>query len=184
MSNPDPGTELSLEHLLLGERWSMTRRALLFSAGSFSVVAVANGLALTFSAPPGESSLGDVWWGVMDLLFGFSGVGLMIDVVGLGVFLIAGLALIHAYLNQGYLPSLVLAAAPYYAFYVFTVDGPAYGLVVAVHDDFVIAPSWAARHVFPNAFVYGSLGFLLGLGLRYVYRRYTATSSRDVGSSA
>lgn len=85
--------------------------------------------------------------------------------------LIGGLALIHAYLNEGLFPSLILATAPYYASYLFTVTGPRTGVVLTINDDLVVAPVWAAIHVFPNALLYGTLGFLTGLGARSLKRR-------------
>lgn len=71
---------------------------------------------------------------------------------GIGVVTLFALAAIHAYLNEGYLPSLVLATAPSYGNYVF--NGPG------------AAPFWAAEYVLPFALTVGTVGFLLGIGLR------------------
>lgn len=183
MARQKPGVKTPFGRLLFGERWSMTKRALLLSVGFFSAIGAATTVALTFTPPVGETGLGTVWYETMSYAFRSTNVHPSVDPVGLGAFWIAGLALIHAYLNAGYVPSLILATAPMYAFYVFTVGGPT-GLVLPVHADLVIAPVWAARHVFPNSFAYGTLGFLLGLGLRYIRRRYAAKSDRDVVRAA
>lgn len=84
-----------------------------------------------------------------------------------GVVVIFGLAAIHAAINAGYLPSLLLATAPTYATYIFTVPGPVTGVVVPVGDHVVFAPVWAAFHVVPTALVVGTIGFLSGIVFQY-----------------
>ncbi|MFT4891825.1 MAG: hypothetical protein ACI9YT_002760 [Halobacteriales archaeon] len=72
---------------------------------------------------------------------------------GIGVITMVGLATIPAYLNEGYVPSLLVAALPSYGHYVF--NGPG------------AAPLWAATYVLPFAMTAGPLGFLLGVGGRW-----------------
>lgn len=157
-----------LRRALLGVEWTMTRRALLLAAAYFLVVAAGNVAALT--APEAFG----IWWKVASFTFKFSDWHVLVD-GGPGVVLVVGLALVQTALNEGYLPSLALATAPYYAYYLFTVDGPATGPVLAIHENLVVAPVWAAVHVVPNALAYGTLGFLLGLGVR----RYRRRDDRD-----
>ncbi|MFB6196645.1 MAG: hypothetical protein ABEI52_00025 [Halobacteriaceae archaeon] len=72
---------------------------------------------------------------------------------GIGVLTLCALAGIHGFLNEGYIPSLVLATAPSYGVYVF--NGPG------------AAPFWAATYVLPFAVTAGTVGFLLGIGIRW-----------------
>lgn len=105
------------------------------------------------------------------LVFGFLHVFTLeaspaaMPVEGFGVVTLFVLASIHAYLNEGYVPSLVLATAPSYGQYVF--NGPS------------AAPVWAAEYVLPFAVTMGTLGFLVGLAFRW-YRgeREMPTSGR------
>jgi hypothetical protein len=76
-----------------------------------------------------------------------------IPIEGFGVVTMFTLAGIHAYLNEGYVPSLLLAAAPSYGQYVF--NGPG------------AAPLWAAEYVLPFAVTAGTLGFLAGIAFRW-----------------
>lgn len=178
MAGQNPHLETSFWRLLSGERWSITRRALVLSSGFFSVVGAANIVALTFKPSIGESNVGTFWWEMMNYSFGFTTFSPSVDLVGAGAFLVSGLALVHGYLNKGYVPSLVLATAPMYANFVSTIDGPV-GLVLPIHGNLVVAPFWAASHVLPNSVAYGTLGFLLGLGLQYFQRQYTARFNQD-----
>lgn len=72
---------------------------------------------------------------------------------GFGVVTMFGLATIHAFLNEGYVPSLILAMAPSYGNYVF--NGPG------------AAPVWALVYILPYVLTVGTLGFLLGSTLRW-----------------
>lgn len=72
---------------------------------------------------------------------------------GVGVITMLGLAAIHGSLNEGYVPSLFVAALPSYGAYVF--NGPG------------AAPVWAAAYVLPFALAAGTLGFLIGVGARW-----------------
>jgi len=78
---------------------------------------------------------------------------------GIGVVTMVGLAAIHAYLNEGYVMSMLVAALPSYGHYVF--NGPG------------AAPVWAATYVLPFAIAAGPLGFLLGIGGRWARGRAT-----------
>lgn len=160
----------SLDRLLLGTEREITRRALLLAVGYFVAI---SGFTLVLSSVS--------YGAVPDFVYGFrhaylieSDVDLWMEVrFTTGHVIVLGFAATHAYLNEGYLPSLILATAPIYATLVFTVPGPVTGIVVPVTEDTVFAPHWAARHVIPNTLAYGTIGFLLGSCLRYLYRRAT-----------
>jgi hypothetical protein len=79
-----------------------------------------------------------------------------------GVFTMGGLAAIHAYLNEGYVPSLLVAALPSYGAYLFY--GPPPG---------VVRPVSAATYVLPFAITAGTIGFLIGFGARWARGRAT-----------
>lgn len=129
--------------LLVGER---PRRALVLAAGFFAATAVTRAVVLPNAHDP--AILYDV---VTAALEGFRFESVYAP-AGLGPVTIAGLAAIHAYLDGGYVPGLLLAGAPSYGFYVF--NGPG------------AAPLWAAQFVALEVVTYGTVGFLLGLGLR------------------
>lgn len=88
-----------------------------------------------------------------------------------GLIVIVGFAAIHAYYNSGYLTSLLLATTPTYSMYVFTVPGPSTELLTPLNSDVVFAPIWAAIHVLPNTILFGTIGFLLGVSLRQLWKR-------------
>lgn len=139
--------------LLLGATHERTRRAYLLAAGLFL------GAALLRTQAPGSPLHECCHHLVFAATQGFtdlSGSGYLTEngVVGLALIGMSGLAAIHANLNEGYLPSVVLAGAPAYGFYLF--NGPG------------AAPVWALDLVLPYAVGYGTLGFLIGLATRRV----------------
>ena len=158
----------SLRRLFLGYEWVVTRRALLLAVGFLVAV---GGIDLALSIV--------VYGTIPEFVYGFRDAFLLesdFDLLaepwfGAGTVVVVGLAAVHAYRNEGYLPSLLLATAPIYATYLFTVPGPVTGPVVPVADHVVFAPNWAARHVLPNTVAYGTVGFVLGIGIRYTRRR-------------
>lgn len=103
-----------------------------------------------------------VTWDVQHAVLIGSKVDLLAEVALVpGLVIVVGPAAIHASLNAGALPSPVLATAPTYAMFVFTVPGPVSGVIIPFAD-VVFAPLWAAIHVLPNTVAYGTTGFLSG----------------------
>lgn len=167
-----------LRAVLLGTPGPERTRALLLAAGLFTGFAAGNALALTVRAFV-------IWRAVATRLIHYPflpglwvevsvlGVDMYALVIGLGLFLFGGLALITGYRTGGYLPSLAVAAGPGLGYYLVTIDGPTTPLVVSIHDNLVIAPTWAVLHLGPDVIVFGTAGFLLGWALR---RRVDGTS--------
>lgn len=157
-----------LKSLLLGEEWAKTQRALLLAAGFLVVL---GGFDLILQSISHHT--------VPRFVYGFrraflieTGYGQLVDLAYQpGFFVAVGLAAIQAYFNAGYLPSILLATAPIYPVFVFTVPGPRTLAVIRLGDDLVFAPYWAAEHVLPNTITYGTIGFLIGIGLQYTIRR-------------
>lgn len=153
--------------LLLGKVWWRTRRALVLTAG-FLI-----GAAMLRAFAPGSPLHACCHHLVFAAVQGFvdlTGNGYFTEngIVGLALFGMGSLAAINAYLNEGYLPSIILAAAPAYGFYVF--NGPGAG------------PVWAAGIVLPYAVLYGTIGFLIGMGLRQLRSEQAPpTLSRSTG---
>lgn len=170
----DFGADTQLGRLLVGETRSSTRRVLLLALVFFPVIA---GLNLIISSYPAA----EIPW-VLDGFrhaFVISITFSKLVVFGPGVVVIAGLAALVAYLNKGYIPSLILATAPVYSNYTFTLPGPVLGPVIRISEGLVFAPYWAALHVLPTALVYGTAGFLVGLGLRYLYQEFILTPNSE-----
>lgn len=134
-----------LQLLVTGADRSRTRSALLLAAG----LGVAT--ALLRIVAPGTPGVGYVY-GILHA-FTLEANPAAVPVEGVGVVTLFALAGIHAYLNEGYVPSLVLATAPSYGQYVF--NGPG------------AAPVWAAEYVLPFAVTAGTLGFLAGIAVRW-----------------
>ena len=168
----DFGVDTQLGRLLVGETRSSTRRVLLLALVYFLVIA---GLNLIISSYPAA----EIPW-VLDGFrhaFVISITFSKLVVFGPGVVVIAGLAALVAYLNKGYIPSLILATAPVYSNYTFTLPGPV--PIIRINEGLVFAPYWAALHVLPTALVYGTAGFLVGLGLRYLYQEFILTPNSE-----
>lgn len=173
----DLGADTPIRRLLVGESRSRTRRVILLAIVFFLATA---GLNLALSS----YSVAEIPW----VFYSFQDAFVLyitfskLVVLGPGVVVIAGLAAIVAYLNKGYVPSLILATAPVYSNYTFTLPGPVIGPVIRINKDLVAAPHWAALHVLPTAVVFGTAGFLVGLGLRYLYREATVAPSSEARS--
>lgn len=130
---------------LTGVDRSRTRRALALAVGFGVVTALLRGYA------PHTPGVGLVF-GLLHA-FTLEAVPASMPTEGVGVVTVMGLAAIHAALNEGYGPSLVLAMAPSYGNYV--INGPG------------VAPLWAAEYVLPYGLTVGTVGFLLGVSLRW-----------------
>lgn len=138
-----------LQLVLTGADRSRTRRALVLAVG------LSVGTAVVRIYAPSTPGIGLVF-GVLHA-FTLEATPTAMPTDGFGAMTLAGLAAMHAYLNEGYVPSLVLAMAPSYGLYVF--NGPG------------AAPLWAAAYVLPYVATAGTLGFILGGSLRWVRRR-------------
>lgn len=166
----DRGVSLTRERLIIGTNRQTTRHTVLLSGGYFAAVVVANLIALTLL----HTGAGRVWWRAMRVAF-HAGGGTILLGFGVGAVLLVGLAMVPATLDAGYLPSVILGAAPMYASYVVTASGPPGWPGLVVHDTLVVAPLWAALRVAPNAVIYGTIGFVLGVAIRHLHRRYRAS---------
>ena len=160
-------TQRVLRSLLLGQEPVKTRYVVLLAVGFLVTVSAFDYVlqVLPYGAVP------NVMYGFRDAFLIDSGLGQVKLTFAPGVVVIVSLAAIHSYFNAGYLPSLLLATAPTYATFIFTVPGPVTGVVIPVGDHVVFAPVWAALHVFPNTLVFGTIGYILGIALQYHYRR-------------
>ena len=74
---------------------------------------------------------------------------------------IGGLAAVHAYLNEGYLPAVLLAATPVVSGDMLNYAGP-FGGPYTIYIDLVEGISEAIPYVLP----YATLGFLVGFAIR------------------
>lgn len=77
-------------------------------------------------------------------------------------FLIAGLAALHAYLNEGYLPALVLASAPLIGDHLWIYSGSPGGPYVLTLEPLIGSWEWLPE-VLSIALLWGTAGFVLGL---------------------
>lgn len=92
---------------------------------------------------------------------------------GMGAVFVVGLAALHAYLNEGYLPSVLLGWSPVFGNLVWSITSPV-GIA-----SYRLDPLAAFERTFPEAVALATLGFLVGVGLRWTRkRRRTRTASR------
>lgn len=162
-----PGSD-RLTDLLLGEEWSKTRQALILIIG-FAIVGV--GLEYLLFFTKFES-------GVIETLHEvFSLDGYLPSWHATGMLFVIGLAALHAYLNEGYLPSILLGWSLVYGNVIWTI-----GSSTAI-ENYYLDPVAAFERTFPEAFVLATLGFLIGLTLRWI-RKSTTQSEPDNLQSA
>lgn len=83
-----------------------------------------------------------------------------------GAFFVVGLAALHAYLNEGYLPSVLLGWSPVYGNVAWTI-GSLYGI-----ENYYLDPVSAFERTFPEAVVLATLGFVIGISLRWARKRH------------
>lgn len=148
-----------LRSLLVGEDPEMTRRALLL-AGGFVVALAA--LEYVFLLGPDEEVF-DALWRAFVLE---ANLGEAMNQGTYGAALVVGLAAVHAYLNEGYLPSVALASAPIFGASLWTI-GSLSGVANLYLD-----PASAVRRTFPEALAFATVGFLVGIGLRWLTSRF------------
>lgn len=162
VSHPDRLTDL-----FLGETWSRTRNALVLTGGFVTASLLLEYLLfLTRFENAAIETLHEVF-----LLDGY-----LPSWHAMGVFVVVGLAAVHAYLNEGYLPSLLLGWSPVFGNVAWTIGSPT-GI-----ENFYLDPIGAFRRTFPEAVVLAALGFVIGLGLRRIRKRqrgHTTTRSES-----
>lgn len=151
--------------LILGEKWSRTRQALVLTVGFVVASMVLEYLLLLTKF--------DNF--VLEMLHEvFLLDGYLPSWHATGLFFVVGLAAVHAYLNEGYLPSVLLGWSPVYGNVIWTI-GSRSGI-----KNYYLDPIGAFESTFPEAVVLGTLGFAIGLGLRWIRtRRQTSTSSQS-----
>lgn len=152
-----------LHDLVIGDEPSRTRRALVL-AGGFLVAGLVLGY-LVFATQ------------FENVLLESLHEALLLDGYGpgwhaRGAFVVVGLAAVHAYLNEGYLPSVLIGWSPVYGNVGWTIGsrreiGNYYLDLVA-----------AFERTFPEAVVLATLGFVVGVGLRWARHRRRATASK------
>ena len=79
-----------------------------------------------------------------------------------GGVLIVGLAAIHAYLNEGYLPSVTQGVAPYFGANLWS---------RTLAETMYLDPVWAVRRTAPEVLLLATVGFVLGVALRGIGSR-------------
>ena len=155
-----------LTDLLLGEEWTRTRRALILTGGF--VIATAT-LEYFLYRTKFENEVIETLHQVF-LLDGYLPTG-----HATGALFVVSLAALHAYLNQGYLPSILLGWSLVYGNLSWSI-----GSRTAI-ENYFLDPVSAFERTFPEAVVLATLGFVIGLGLRWIRKRqqsYT-TSQAD-----
>jgi len=154
-----------LRLLLVGESRARTRRALALAAGLLVGFA-----ALEYAVLLGpDHELVDAIWRAFVLE---ADLATAADHGTLGAALVGGLAAIQASLNEGYLPSLLLASAPVFGASLWTIGSRV--RVANLHLD----PASAVRRTFPEALLFATVGFLVGLALRWLNGRLRARRKR------
>lgn len=145
-----------LTDLLLGEEWSRTRQAFILTVG-FAIVGVV--LEYLLFLTKFES-------GVIETLHEvFLLDGYLPSWHATGMFFVIGLAALHAYLNEGYLPSILLGWSPVYGNVIWTIGSP------TAIENYYLDPVAAFERTFPEALVLATFGFIIGLSLRWIRKR-------------
>ena len=154
-----------LRSLVVGESRARTRRALALAAGFLVGLAA---LEYVFLLGPDVVWV-DAAWRAFVLE---PNLAVALDRGSFGAFLVVGLAAIQAYLNEGYLLSVLLASAPIFGAGLWSLGGPFRDV------KFYLDPASAVRRTFPEALVYATVGFLVGLALRWLTGRLRGRRER------
>lgn len=91
--------------------------------------------------------------------------GTALDLETQGAVVIVILSAIQASLNEGYLPSVVLGIAPVYGNQLWTIGS--LDRIASFHLD----PGSALARMLPDGAILASVGFLLGIGIRWALLR-------------
>lgn len=145
-----------LRDLTLGKERSRTRRALALTVGLVTVGMVSEYLLFLTEFQNGVvETLHEVL-----LLDGY-----LPSWHATGALFVLDLAALHAYLNEGYLPSVLLGWSPVYGNVLWSI-----GSLSGV-ENYYLDPVAAFERTFPEALVLATLGFVVGLGLRWARKR-------------
>lgn len=157
-----------LHDLILGEERSRSRRALVLAVG-FLIA----GLSLEYLLfiTKFESGVIEVLHAVF-LLDGY-----LPNWHATGVFFVVGIAALHAYLNEGYLPSVLLGWSLVYGNVGWTI-GSLGGI-----ENYYLDPIAAFERTFPEAVILSTLGFVIGIGLRWARKRQRGDAALQSESS-
>lgn len=150
-----PGSDRLID-LLLGEKWSKTRQALILTV-VFAIV----GVVLEYLLLLTRFEIG-----VIETLHEvFLLDGYLPSWHATGMLFVIGLAALHAYLNEGYLPSILLGWSPVFGNVIWTIGSP------TAIENYYLDPVAAFERTFPEALVLATLGFIIGLSLRWIRKR-------------
>lgn len=154
-----------LTDLILGEQWSRTRRALVLTAAFVIATTISEyALFLTKFEKGWIETLHEVFF--LD--------GYLPSWHATGAFFVIGLAALHSYLNEGYLPSVLLGWSPAFGNLSWTFRR------LSGVEQYYYDPVAAFERTFPEAVVLATLGFVFGVGLRSIrkrHRNYAASQS-------
>lgn len=155
-----------LTSLLLGANRTRTRRALVLT-GAFVVLGAT--IEYLLFRTGFENSVVETLHEVFLL------TGYLPSQGGTGAVFVVGLAALHAYLNEGYLPSVLLGWTPVFGNLGWSITASA-GI-----ESYRLDPVAAFERTFPEALALATLGFVVGVGLRWTRRRWrgSATSRPD-----
>lgn len=157
-----------LHDLILGEERSRTKRALALAGGFLVAGVTLEYLLLVTEFDNGVvEALHEAF-----LLDGYLPAG-----HATGAFLVVGLAAVHAALNEGLLPSVLLGWSPVYGNLSWTI-GSRTGI-----ENYYLDPVAAFERTAPEAFVLAVVGFVVGVGLHRLRNRRqgdTASQSESV----
>jgi hypothetical protein len=141
--------------LILGEKRERTRRALILAAVFVVAGAVLDYLVIL-------SKFENEVFETLNQVFLLDGY--LPSWHASGVYIVIGLAAVHAYLNEGYLPSILLGWSPIYGSHSWTI------IPLSDLEAYYLDPVSALERTFPEAVVLATLGFVIGLSLRRLRR--------------
>lgn len=145
--------------LLWGRSRPLSTRAVVFAVALFIVVVVFRYTSMAASEDLvyfdiARGSMEFVPWAGLNKAFSYPG-------------LVVGLAAIHAYLNEGYLPAYLLGLAPVLGTSILIFSGPYPGPYVLTLKP--LAGNWGwVSHVIRHTFLWATVGFIVGIAVRWL----------------